>query len=157
MNSEWIEALGKMTYGIYVLTSSYADQINGMIASWVSQISHDPLLIMVAVHPSRYSHQLIDKSGCFALHVLAREQTGFLSRFKGPRPADKFLSLQWVPGKTGCPIISDCIAHLECEVRGKLNPGNHTLFFGEVIFAQTHSDLDPLSTMDYEGVYLGKQ
>ena len=33
MKDEWIEALGQMTYGIYVLTSSYKETINGMIAS----------------------------------------------------------------------------------------------------------------------------
>ena len=65
MKDKWIRALGSMTYGIYVLTSFYEEEINGMIASWVSQVSYDPLLIMVAVHPNRYSHNLIDKSGCW--------------------------------------------------------------------------------------------
>ena len=37
----------------------YEEEVNGMIASWVSQISYDPRLIMAAVHPNRYSHQLI--------------------------------------------------------------------------------------------------
>ena len=72
MKDEWIRALGTMTYGIYVLTSHHKEEINGMIASWVSQVSYDPLLIMVALHTNRYSHQLIEKSGCFALHVVAR-------------------------------------------------------------------------------------
>jgi flavin reductase (DIM6/NTAB) family NADH-FMN oxidoreductase RutF len=55
-----------MTYGIYVLTSFYKEEINGMIASWVSQVSYDPLLIMAAVHTHRYSHHLIEKAGAFA-------------------------------------------------------------------------------------------
>ncbi|MEJ2286300.1 MAG: flavin reductase, partial [Desulfobacterales bacterium] len=38
-----------MTYGIYVLTSCHQQEINGMIASWVSQVSYTPPLIMVAV------------------------------------------------------------------------------------------------------------
>ena len=51
MKEDWVQALGKMTYGIYVLTTCDEDEVNGMIASWVSQVSYDPLLIMVAVHP----------------------------------------------------------------------------------------------------------
>ena len=105
MQDEWIEALGHMTYGIYVLTSFYKETINGMIASWVSQVSYDPLLIMVAVHPNRYSHHLIDNSGCFALHVLAADQSNLLGRFKGPDPAVKFSAIQWQPGRTGCPSV----------------------------------------------------
>ena len=39
MQQDWIKTLGKMTYGIYVLTSYHKEAVNGMIASWVSQIS----------------------------------------------------------------------------------------------------------------------
>ncbi|MDY6879361.1 MAG: flavin reductase family protein, partial [Thermodesulfobacteriota bacterium] len=63
MNTEWQEVLGKMTYGIYVLTTSVKEEINGMIASWVSQVSYEPPLIMVAIHPNRYSHHMVKESG----------------------------------------------------------------------------------------------
>ena len=157
MHEGWIKTLGKMTYGIYVLTSFYKEEVNGMIASWVSQVSYDPLLIMAAVHPSRYSHQLIEKSGCFALHVIERQQTEFLARFKGPDPISKFSAVQWKRGKTGCPILSDCMAYLECNVKTSYSPGNHTLFLGEVVDARSFAEGTPFSTMDYNGVYLGKK
>ena len=156
MKDEWIQALGTMTYGIYVLTSFYKEEINGMIASWVSQVSYDPLLIMVAVHTHRYSHHLIEKSGCFALHVLAREQADFLNRFKGSDPEAKFSSLKWNRGATGCPVLEDCIAWFECEVIEKSRPGNHTLFVAEVSEAQVIADGQRLSSQDYDGVYLGQ-
>lgn len=156
MQQDWIKALGGMTYGIYVLTSSHQEEINGMIASWVSQISYDPLLVMAAVHPNRYSHQLIEKSGSFALHVVDRRQTEFLARFKGPDPKSKFAAVQWQRGQTGSPILRDCLAYLECKVRDRLAPGNHTLFVGQVVDARSFSDGTPFSTLDYSGVYLGK-
>ena len=156
MRDEWIEALGQMTYGIYVLTSFYKDTINGMIASWVSQVSYDPLLIMVAVHPNRYSHNLIAKSGCFALHVLSADQSNLLGRFKGPDPAAKFSAIQWQSGRTGCPVLKECVAYFECKVTAEYTPGNHTLFLGEVVEARMIARKDVLSTLDYDGVYLGK-
>ena len=157
MQKDWIKTLGKMTYGIYVLTSFYNEEVNGMIASWVSQISYDPLLIMAAVHPNRYSHQLIEKSGWFALHVVDRRQTDFLIRFKGPDPKAKFSSVQWERGRTGCPILSECMAYLECNVIANYSPGNHTLFMGEVVGARSFGEGTPFCTMDYSGVYLGKK
>ena len=157
MQEDWIKTLGKMTYGIYVLTSFYKEEVNGMIASWVSQISYDPLLIMVAVHPNRYSHQLIEKSGCFALHVIDRQQADFLSRFKGPDPKAKFSSVQWDRGRTGCPILRECTAYLECRVTARYDPGNHTLFVGEVVAGQSLATGTPFTTLDYKGVYLGKE
>jgi flavin reductase (DIM6/NTAB) family NADH-FMN oxidoreductase RutF len=146
-----------MPYGIYVLTSFYKEEINGMIASWVSQVSYDPLLIMVAVHTNRYTHQLIDQSGCLALHVLARDQADLLKRFKGSDPQSKFASLQWKRGKTGSPILKDCLAYFEGNVVDRFSPGNHTLFFAEVVDAKVVADGQPLSSAHYDGIYLGKK
>lgn len=156
MEEKWQQALGQMTYGIYVLTTFYKEEINGMIASWVSQISYDPLLLMAAVHPNRYSHGLIEQSGCFALHVPAKEQSDFLRRFKGPDPGAKFASLAWRRGATGCPVLADCLASFECRVKEKYTPGNHTLFVGEVVAAKSSGSGDPLSSLDYDGIYLGR-
>ena len=156
MKEEWIEAFGKMTYGIYVLTSKAGEAVNGMIASWVSQVSYDPPLIMAAVHPNRYSHQLIEKGGSFALHVLSGTQKDFLSRFKGPDAKDKFSGLNWTEGQTGSPILNDCLAYLECELKTHYRPGNHTLFVGEVIDAGVFAGEKPFHTGEYPGIYLGK-
>jgi flavin reductase (DIM6/NTAB) family NADH-FMN oxidoreductase RutF len=156
MEKTWMQALGKMTYGIYVLTTRHKSEINGMIASWVSQISYDPPLIMIAVHSNRYSNNLIRQSGHFTLHVLARDQNDLLERFKGPDPESKFDSITWFEGKTGCPVLKDCVAYMECDVTADYSPGNHTLFIGEVKNAQVFSKKEPLTTLDYSGAYIGK-
>jgi len=156
MEKELIRTLGKMTHGIYVLTSCHDQEINGMIASWVSQVSYEPPMIMVAVHPNRYSHHLIKKSGTFALHVLAKNQTGLLERFKGPDPAAKFDNIPWARGITGCPILKECVAAIECEVKTSYSPGNHTLFVGVVKSGRVISKDSPLCTSDMAGMYLGK-
>ena len=157
MDERWSQALGSMTYGIYVLTTCHEEKINGMIASWVSQISYDPPLVMVAVHPNRYSHQFIQQTGSFALHILSRNQKDFLTRFKGPDPEAKFASISWERGKTGCPILKECIGYLECVARARYAPGNHSIFVGEIVNARILSNEDPLTTLDYEGFYTGKE
>jgi flavin reductase (DIM6/NTAB) family NADH-FMN oxidoreductase RutF len=156
MEKEWLSAFGKITYGIYVLTTGVADTINGMIASWVSQVSYDPPLISVAVHPNRYSHQLIEQSNCFALHVVAKDRNDLLKRFKGADPMAKFSGIEWTRGKTGSPIIKDCIAWFDCEVVSSIEPGNHTVFIGEVIDTKMVYENSVMSTADYEGSYIGK-
>jgi flavin reductase (DIM6/NTAB) family NADH-FMN oxidoreductase RutF len=157
MNEELLNNMAHMTYGIYVLTTRYENIINGMIASWVSQVSYEPPLIMVAVHPNRYSHDLLKKSGHFALHILDREQMDLLARFKSPDPESKFASVAWREGMTGCPILTDCIGSLECRIQQTLSPGNHTLFFGHVVNTVFNEKNIPLCTIDYEGCYLGKK
>ncbi|MEE4113561.1 MAG: flavin reductase family protein [Desulfobacteraceae bacterium] len=157
MNEELRNYLARMTYGIYVLTARYGETINGMIASWVSQVSYAPPLIMVAVHPDRYSHDLLQKSGHFALNILAREQKHLLTRFKGPDPRSKFDALAWHDGVNGCPILDDCIGSAVCRIQQTLKPGNHALFIGQVVEAVFNGPKRPLCTLDYEGSYSGKQ
>lgn len=99
-----------MTDGIYVLTTRYENNKNGMVTSWVSQVSYDPPLIMVAVHPDRYSHTLLQKSGRFALHILEQGQKKMINRFKSPEPAEKFVGIAWEAGEYGSPILKDCLA-----------------------------------------------
>jgi len=157
MLEDWEKVIGRMTYGIYLLTSAHREEINGMIASWVSLISYDPPMISAAVHPNRYSHRLIKQSGCFGLHILFKSQKSYLRRFKGPDPFRKFDAIAWRRGVTGSPILDDCPAWLECEVRSTLKPGNHTIFIAEAVAAGLlGATTEALTTRDYEGVYLGK-
>ena len=156
MQEAILNNMARMTYGIYVLTTRHHDIINGMIASWVSQVSFEPPLFTVAIHPNRYSHQLMLESGRFALNIVAREQKNLLARFKGPIAAEKFDAIAWRNGTTGCPILLDSIGCFECRIIQRLSPGNHTIFIGEAVNAVFHTDRAPLCTLDYQGCYLGR-
>ena len=106
MKEQWIKTLGTMTYGIYALTTAHEGQTNVMLASWVSQVSYDPPLIAIAVHPNRRSHELIEKSGAFVLHVLKKSQKRLITQFMGPDTAAKLDGIDWQPGTAGCPVRS---------------------------------------------------
>jgi flavin reductase (DIM6/NTAB) family NADH-FMN oxidoreductase RutF len=156
MKNEWVRALGNMTYGIYVLTTSHEETVNGMIASWVTQVSYEPPLIAAAVHPNRFSHDLIKQSGRFALHVLGKNQKYLITKFMSADPEAKFSGIDWRPGQTGCPVLADCVAFFECSLNTHVAAGNHTLFVGEVVKAETVSGDELLSTLDFRGQYIGK-
>lgn len=156
MDKQWQEALSMMPYGIYVLTTGAGQHINGMIASWVTQVSYDPPLLLVAVHPNRLTHQMLRENGVFVLHVLSSEQKQLMSRFKGPEPRAKFEGIQWEKGLTGCPILKDCVAFMECKVKETYEPGNHTLFIGEIVNASAIREAPVLTTLEYGGAYTGE-
>ena len=156
MKKTWIQTCSYLTNGIYLLTSRHNDEINGMIVSWVSQVSYDPPLIMVAIHQNRASHRLISRSGRFALHILNARQEEFLNRFKGPDPQAKFKDVEWTSGLTGCPILKGCLGYMECLTTESYKPGNHTLFVGKVIDAKTLSLGVPMISRDLDHTYLGR-
>jgi flavin reductase (DIM6/NTAB) family NADH-FMN oxidoreductase RutF len=156
MKDHWQKAFGQMSYGIYVLTTKIDDAVNGMIASWVTQVSYDPPLILAAVHPNRYSHDMIVNTKAFGLHVIDRSQKDLVKRFKGPDPGEKFSGMDWRTGIAGAPILKDCLAWFELEVQEQHQPGNHTLFISKVVDAGVPLKGTPLTTLDYEGMYVGK-
>ena len=149
-------ALKKLTTGIYIVTTREESQINGMVASWVSQVSFSPPLVMVAVKKERYSHQMIAKAKVFALNILSTEQKKEVPNFKGTHePEAKFFNTPYETRKTGAPIIKDSIAYLDCVLTDQFTPGDHTLFIGEVIEGNILKDGEPLSSHELEHIYGG--
>ena len=151
------QVLQKFLYGVYLLTCCKGEEINGMPVSWVSQISFDPQLIMVAVHKDRYSHNMIKSSGSFALNLLRKDQRPIMDQFmqKGVAKEEKFKGLNFERGITGTPLLTDSIGFVECKVVSSYQPGDHTLFIAEVIRACWYGDAPLLSSEDYYGSYAG--
>jgi flavin reductase (DIM6/NTAB) family NADH-FMN oxidoreductase RutF len=145
-----------MTHGIYVLTTRHKGTINAMIASWVAQASYTPQLIMKAIHPNHYCHELIQRSGSFALHVIEHTQGEMIDRMMGSDPSMKFDGIDWHPGRSGSPILDECLAWFDCTVKEKHQPGNHTVFFGLVVDTGSHLSGRPMITSDCKGTYIGK-
>ena len=133
-----MKVLHKLTTGIYALTTKNEDEINGMIATWVSQVSSHPPLIVVCVKKERYSHHMIKDSGIFVLNVLKDSQKDLVSIFKSrvKTKSDKFKGIPYFIKNTGAPIVKDALAYLECKVTSSIDPGDHTIFLGEVISAE---------------------
>lgn len=156
MDINWQLAFNQLVTGLYLLTTCHEDKVNGMIVSWATQVSYDPPMILVAVHPNRYSHHLIQKSNHFALHVLENTQKELIERMQGSDPKEKFKDIYWQTSQTGCPLINDCLAWFECRVTNQFQPGNHTLFTGQVINAKLLSSGTSLSTFDYKNSYIGR-
>ena len=78
--------------GVYIVTVEDKGQINGVTTPWVTQLSYNPVMVMVAISPLRKCHEMITNSGQFALNVLASGQVDVASRFAltTGREMDKF-------------------------------------------------------------------
>ena len=55
------------------------------------------------------------------------------------------------------PILSAAMAWFECRITAQYQPGNHTLFVGEVVDADDGPGITPLCTLDYDGAYTGRK
>jgi flavin reductase (DIM6/NTAB) family NADH-FMN oxidoreductase RutF len=140
-------AFKALVNGVYLVTARLGDKVNGMTAAWVSQVSLNPLLVMVSIAPPRYSHSLIKESGIFAINVLTSGQVELAKRFgyKSGRKIDKFAGLDYLTAASGAPVLPQAYAFMDLKLVDTFTAGDHSLFVGEVLEAKLlHPQSQPL-------------
>jgi len=127
-----------------------------MVASWVSQVSYSPPLVLSAVRHNRAMNSIIPAAGLFGLNILQDHQMDLLPNIKSSPPQE---SPDWMDGRTssGIPLLKDALAYLELKLEESHTPGDHTLFIGKILDGRVLQYGDPLTTLDYPGVYLGNR
>ena len=140
------ELINKVTWKIpnalALIGSADGDEWNGMTASWVTQVSMEPVLIGVGVDNKAVTHRLITNGGSFTVNLWPAEDTRVFVKFSKPASREDG-TLNGRParaGKTGAPIFEDALAWMDCEVRQAIDFGTHTFFVGEVVDAGINDD-----------------
>ncbi|MCL8382546.1 flavin reductase family protein [Xanthobacter aminoxidans] len=125
-------AMRVLAASVTVITSRRGDQLNGMTATAVCSVSTAPPQILAVVNRETTSHGLIADSGAFAVNILAAHQQELAGRFA--RRLDRpFEDVAHGLGETGCPLLAEAVAVIECRLRERHHAGTHTIFVGEVV------------------------
>ncbi len=135
LDTELEKALGRLSSGLYILTTQKGNVSSAMVASWVAQASFKPLGVSVAVAKDRAIESLLHVGDCFVLNVLEEGNyqglmKHFLKRF--PPGADRFQGLRTYPANNGSPILADALAYMECEVISRIDCGDHWVLYSTV-------------------------
>lgn len=131
------DALHRMPYGFYSITSRQGDEVNAMVANWVMQASFTPRLIAMGLQKKSHSHSIIAKGHVFAINIFNKEDQEAMMPFtKGhAKKPDKMEGAAYSPGtETGCPILEGAAAYVECTVLQMIDVGgDHDILIGEVV------------------------
>jgi len=142
--------------GLLLVSAKKDGKSNVMTIGWgLIGVFWSVPVFMVAVRPSRFSHEFIEDSGEFTVNVPGDgmgdvvEYCGKVSGKKHDKFAECKLSL--LKGKKAhVPVIKECKIHYECQVMHKLKvvpslvPANvkkslyprgdyHTIYFGKIV------------------------
>ena len=129
------QVLRLFTYGLYAVSVADGGEVNAFTANWLSQASFDPPLLMVSVENASKSLGMIRNSRRFAVNVLEsgqRELAGALGKTALKVP-DKLKGLGYDISESGCPLLHDALAWVECRVINSIHAGDSTIIIGEVI------------------------
>lgn len=134
--------LRKIPHGIFICGVAEGQEVNGFTASWVTQGSFDPPLVVMAVRADSTSNGMIQRTGRFSLNVLAADQKDLAAVFFKPQSAvgGRFDAAPFQIGPLGLPLLDDALGAVECSVVGQVAAGDHTVFVGEVKSATLNRD-----------------
>jgi flavin reductase (DIM6/NTAB) family NADH-FMN oxidoreductase RutF len=130
--------LRKMTYGLWVLSADAAGEREASTVTWVSQASFAPPLVTVGIRVGSHLHDVVEKAGAFAMHLIAAGRKDLADAFikETTFTADTIGGLKYAPGPvTSAPILEGFPCWFEARVVERVTKGDHTIFVGEIVGA----------------------
>jgi flavin reductase (DIM6/NTAB) family NADH-FMN oxidoreductase RutF len=138
-------ALGCFATGITVMTTCEPDgRFVGITVNSFSSVSLDPPLVAFCLDRNALSVNSFLNAEHFGVNVLSEEQETLSAAFARSSSGDKFVGLQFEVGTTGCPLLPDCLTHLECVREAAHLAGDHLIVVGRVIRLAQRAEGRPL-------------
>ena len=158
--------LWKIPNVLCLIGSRHGDEWNAMTASWVTQVSMEPVLVAISVETSALTNRLIREGQAFSINLWDRADTRTFVKFSKPATKEGMtLNGRAIrEGRLGVPIFDEAAAWMECSVQHAVPLGTHDLYLGEVADAGFRHDVDDPDVarmedtrMKYGGVKRGGQ
>lgn len=144
LHSNKATSVGHIPSGLFIV--SVKDQetqiVDGYLASWVQQVSFDPLIISLAMKPGRPAYDLIKSGNPFAINITGDHDKTYLKHFwKGYDPAQNpFAELPHKIGEHGGVILDQAKSAIECQLISSQKPGDHEIVFAKVLSSYVMSE-----------------
>ena len=140
--------MGRLWSPIAAVTSRWRDRSNAQICVAIGAASIVPSMprVVVQIYKRNYSHEMVYRSGAFALNYLRIDQLQYIKDFGlvSGRDVDKLGNVPHDLKASGSPILEDCWGYLDCQVVNAMDGGDMTCFLGDVLDGNTLSDSEPL-------------
>lgn len=132
---------GNMLYPLPAVMVSVTDgegKDNIITVAWAGTVCTNPPMVSISVRPSRYSYDMIKKTGEFVIN-LTTEKLAFATDYCGVRSGrdvDKFKEMNLTKEKAefvSAPMIKESPVCIECRVKEIRELGSHHMFLADVL------------------------
>ena len=131
------KAMHYLSYGLFVLTTSFQGEDNGCIINTAGQVTTEPNRISITVNNTNHTTELIKKSGKFNISTLSEDANFEVFKhfgFKSGREVNKF------DGYSACKRSANGIyyttegvnSYISATVEQTIDLGTHTMFIAKV-------------------------
>lgn len=128
-------AVGHIPSGLFIVTvKDSSGSIDGYLASWVQQISFQPLMVALAIKPGRPAYDLIKAGKTFVINVVGDHEKNYLKHFwKGYDPnSNPFSEIPYEITAQDGVVLTQAKSAIECVLVNFATPGDHDVVFAEV-------------------------
>ena len=134
---QYRRVMGHFATGVTIVTTAYNGRLGGMTANAITSVSLDPMLLLFCADKRTRTHDVIDRSGIFAVNILSEKMSELAKIFadNGRPQQERFCRVKYTTAKTGAPILERNVGWIECRVVHRYAGGDHTIFVGEVVNA----------------------
>ncbi len=131
---------GTFIYPIPAVMVSCGDMENSNIitVAWTGILNTNPAEVYISVRPQRFSHDIIEKTGEFAIN-LTTSKLAFATDWCGVKSGsklNKFKEMNLTKEKLNnikCPGIKESPVTIECKVKEIKRLGSHDMFIADVL------------------------
>ncbi|MGB1250882.1 MAG: flavin reductase family protein [Candidatus Promineifilaceae bacterium] len=141
-------ACGCFATGITIVTTEIDGEIHGMTANGFMSVSLDPALILVSMGHNTRMHELLPKSGRYAVSLLTTDLEKWSSHFAGWEQKDLDVTFERFGGQ---PVVPGAMAYFSAEIIDAHPAGDHTLYIAKVSDFAYDNEADPI--LFYTGKY----
>ena len=155
MNANKIDtnALCKIGYGLYVVTTNDGIRDNGCIVNTVMQLTSNPTRIAVTVNKQNYSHDTIKQNGIMNVNCLTEAAPFKVFEafgFKSGRDTDKFETCTPRRSENGLAVLPKYInAYMSLRVEDYVDLGTHGMFICSLDEAEVISESQSMTYAYY--------
>ncbi len=127
------KALGCFPTGVAVVATRRPDgEPVGVTVSSFTSVSLEPPLVLYCLDKNNSNLKAFVEHGRFSVNVLHEEQREVSIRFASRSEQCRFADLEWTTWEADVPIISGCLAQLECTTVNTHEEGDHVVVIGRV-------------------------
>ena len=129
-----------------MVTCSDGERDNIITIAWTGIVNTVPPKTYISVRPSRFSYEMIKKSGEFAINLTPTaliKSADYCGIYTGAK-VDKFEKCGFhktAASQIGAPLIEECPLALECRVTDIIPLGSHHMFLADIVAVDVDESL----------------
>lgn len=144
-----VAGLRRLAKAVVVITCDYEGRRYAMAATAVSELSLDPLSLLICVNKSASMSRPLASQVDFAVNILNSSHEEISALCSGVvKGEERFKLGDWRRGETGVPVLADAQAVFECRFAQALSHGTHDVIIGDVFACAVSGEVDPLVYVD---------